>query len=579
MSYITPDGFIYLLEGVPFDETFQHTLYFANASAQYSYFSSKIKYRFNAQSYQRVRRGYCRIQQRADRMYGCNYMMFQNQSYGDKWFYAFVSEVIYINDSVSEVRYDIDPMQTWFFDYTLNPCFIEREHSYTDSIGENLVPEGFETGDYMMTTVAGDSALIPQGMSIVIASTAGYMSDQDHTIVDYDGGRWYAGIWSGIRYWSFSTSADANDFITALVGAGKKDAIQFVFLAPTSFFTLATNTEPYEHSVAYDKPYTSIDGYVPKNNKLFTYPYQFLMVDTGGNAATFNWEYFSGSTATLKLQGSVVDTGQYMIYPMNYKGQTNNVNEAIIDRCGVQCAWNADAYKAWMAQNQYTLAAQERVIERNSITANMRAGFNTGAGLGGMLNAGTTGASVPSATGYGGSGGSVNELGQLGLPGGGVQVVRQPQSASLDVPNSQFLSGIFQREEAKAQYANAKDLLQATKLTASIKPNIVSGSSTNGIRIGTGVWRPRTYNAHIRREFAEIIDGYFSRYGYATHKVKVPNRNARPHWTFTKTVDCSIKGNIPNVDSNAICSIYNSGITFWRNASEVGNYTLDNSPT
>ena len=31
-------------------------------------------------------------------------------------------------------------------------------------------------------------------------------------------------------------------------------------------------------------------------------------------------------------------------------------------------------------------------------------------------------------------------------------------------------------------------------------------------------------------EFARIIDDYFNMFGYATHRVKTPNRDGRPHW-------------------------------------------------
>lgn len=606
MSYIAPNSDIYILRGIPFDETYQHTVVFNDPTIQFTYFAGKLKYRLKQQSYQRTKRGYIRVQVLADNLYDCNYVMFRNTAYGDKWFYAFILDATYINDNVSEIHYMIDAMQTWMFDYQLNPCFVEREHTVTDNIGDNLVPEGMDIGDYMIDTATGDGQLIPEGLSIVIASTSGYMSDQDHTIIDYDGGRWCAGIWTGIRYWSFSTSADANTFIDALVGAGKKDAIQFAFLAPTSFFNLSTNVEPYEHDVAFAKPYTSIDEYLPKNKKLFTYPYQMMMVDTGGSASNYSWEYFTdangdySSTASLKLCGSVIDTGQYLIYPLNYKGQAHNLNECIIDRCGVQCAWNADAYKAWMAQNQYTLAAQEKVITNTAVAQSRQAGWMTGTGLGsaisglaGAVSPGTTEQIVYNTKHYSpdfGGGMISQEISQPWTMHHAGSFNAQQGASNATGGLTQAGQGFLNFLDAKTQEKNAHLMLEATKATASLKPNIVQGSTTNGIRIGTGVWRPRVYNVHIRREFARIIDGFFTRYGYACHQFKVPTIKNRPHWTYLKTVDCSIRGvddapgsyivhTIPNDDASTICTIYNSGITFWRNASEVGDYTLDNSPT
>ena len=68
------------------------------------------------------------------------------------------------------------------------------------------------------------------------------------------------------------------------------------------------------------------------------------------------------------------------------------------------------------------------------------------------------------------------------------------------------------------------------------------------------------------------------RYGYACEEIKVPNRNVREHWTYCKTRDCNIVGSIPVESMSNIKKIYNKGITFWMQAANVGNYTLNNAP-
>ena len=67
-------------------------------------------------------------------------------------------------------------------------------------------------------------------------------------------------------------------------------------------------------------------------------------------------------------------------------------------------------------------------------------------------------------------------------------------------------------------------------------------------------------------------------FGYATRRCKKPNRNSRPHWNYVKTVGATVTGSVPADDMKKICSIYDNGITFWKNGSEVGDYSLDNSP-
>ena len=581
MSYITPSSYIYVLEGVPFDETYQHSIYFANTQAQYNYFWSKRKYTFTAQTYQRVKRGYCRVQQKADTMYGCNYMMFQNTNYGTKWFYAFILDVEYINDNVSEIHYEIDVLQSWLWHpasgsteldsgFEFNKCFIEREHTPTDNIGDNLVPEGLDIGDYIIKDY-GNLALRDSDLKICVASTK-RRDDVSGDIIDADG-YILSGLYSGVFYNKLADATQANTLIADIVASAGNDAdraILGVYMLPESFLTHLDLDDPYTEETTIAKPYTDIDGYLVRNKKLFTYPYQMLCVDNGESIKTYNWEYFTTpdapTSAVLKFYGTVAGGGQYIIVPEYYKIEANstayNWNETMIGNISTQCAYNIDTYKAWLAQNQYTLPAQEQVIMRNYMSASRQAGYQTGLGLGSAFAGAEQGLQVSQnrpvmSWGYGG-----NQADTRAMQGGLAQAGQ----------------GFLNFLDARAQYQNAMDMLQATKDTATLKPHAVYGSNQGGIRLASGVWRPRYYNMHIRAEYARIIDGYFDRYGYASHKFKVPTLNNRPYWTYVKTVDCTIKGNIPNDDATHICSIFNGGITFWTSGAVVGNYALNNAP-
>jgi len=80
----------------------------------------------------------------------------------------------------------------------------------------------------------------------------------------------------------------------------------------------------------------------------------------------------------------------------------------------------------------------------------------------------------------------------------------------------------------------------------------------------------------IKEEYAKIIDDYFSMFGYKINRVKVPNKAHRSRWWYTKTLNVNIDGAIPNKDMQKIKDCYNKGITFWRNPSEIQNYSLSN---
>lgn len=168
--YIEPSTNIKLLKNVPLDSTYRNTLYFPpnGVSQQTNTFMGYTKHNLTEQTYQRVNKGIARVRLKAEDVYDCNYMMFQNTNFGNKWFYAFITSVEYVNNATCEIRFEIDVMQTWYFDYTLKECFVEREHSVTDIVGDNLASEPVDLGSIICTDV--DNTELFNSYVAVIAS-------------------------------------------------------------------------------------------------------------------------------------------------------------------------------------------------------------------------------------------------------------------------------------------------------------------------------------------------------------------------------------------------------------------------
>jgi hypothetical protein len=83
----------------------------------------------------------------------------------------------------------------------------------------------------------------------------------------------------------------------------------------------------------------------------------------------------------------------------------------------------------------------------------------------------------------------------------------------------------------------------------------------------------------VNKDVAKSIDDYFTMFGYKVNKVKTPSRRNRPHYTYLKTKGCHVDGGAPADAIRRIEQIYDNGIRFWVNASEVGHYTtINNSP-
>lgn len=502
--YIAPNTTIRMLKDVPLDNTYRNTIYFTTVANQTSYFQGKTKYTFANQNYQRVNRGALRIARKADDLYDCNYLMFQNTSYGNKWFYAFVVSVEYVNNETSEITFEIDVMQTWHFDYDLKMSFVEREMSVLDGIGDNLVPENLELGDYIYKDLGLTSLF--NLYQIVIAATF------DENMDDATGGM-YGGVFSGLHYNVFASWESASSFIAEATEQNKADGIVSIFMLPVAFTSDFQSTIPEVFNIERDKHISDIDGYVPKNNKLFTYPYNLLYVTNNeGNVANYAFEYFNSEKCNFNASGAMCCTPECMLVPLNYKGVEKNYNEKLTIGNFPQCAYTVDTFKAWVAQNQNQLALSA-----------INAIGTTVAGGAAMYASG-------------------------GLVGSGMA-----------------LSGVQQIGSLVASVADKSTL-----------PPHARGGGGSIINMANQIKGFQFYYAHIRREFAEIIDNYFSVYGYATHRVKVPNRVIRPHWNYVKTVNVSLTGSVPADDMARLRSIYDNGVTFWRNGDEVGNYALDN---
>lgn len=517
--YIEPSTTIILLNNVPLDNSYKNTLYFKDEESQVSYFKSKSKHTLNNQTYQRVENKKCRVNVSAGLCYDCNYMMFQNTAYGAKWFYAFITNVEYISNSTCEIIYEIDYLQTWFPKCTLLPCFVEREHSLTDNIGDNILPEPVELGEYLyeeqeeLTPLLNPMAVV-MGVSVVGSGVAE--------------GNTYDGVYSGVKYYCFNANdtETIDNFLSTFVTT--PDSVVCMYMCPVivcaegviedgSATVLEKTDKGWSTSLEILKVSDDHFGYyLPKNNKLYTYPYNFLHVDNNnGNSLELRYEFFKGNPK-VKIDACLSMPVKVSCRPSDYKGVVGGLNTEIISLENYpMCSWNMDSYKVWLAQN---LAPRAIKLASNVATST----------LGAMGN------------------GRIGNLAQI----------------------SGLHSGVN----------NVTNML-ADSYTASIQADICKGSINNGnVNVSHKMQNFYTSRCHISGDFARAIDDFFTMYGYACKRIKTPNINSRPHWNYVKTSDCSIVGNAPADDIAKIKKLFDNGITFWKNASEVGNYSLDNSP-
>lgn len=568
---IVPNSEVYILRNVPLEPSFDHTIWFDSSDQQATAFTTyALAYYFNKVSYQRYPRPYITLDKTVDELIGCNYMMFRNTGFGEKWFYAFITQVEYISNTTSRIYYTIDPMQTYLFDVNVGECWVEREHAMTDAIGDNLVPESFELGEYVYDADYLPSIFDKEGYVICILATwRANKTDKGWEIIDvsYGGtGGIDSGIYTGlVKNICEETdvgraAAKANDIISAATKANKADGIVSITMFPKYFLNISVSSsiavKPTDHVFEDIPAFTgTFDGYKPKNNKLYTAPFCGVYVDNlQGNAANYAYEYFTNRKPKFNIVGAANGNLECSSIPLNYKGLPTNFQESLIMGGFPQCAWNVDTFKAWIAQNKYAIAAG--VANTAIDTVKQVAGAVAGAGL------------ASAATGAAAQAGNVSQF-------AGSYANQMAAQQNLTEVNTASSGDIL----------NKTINLVAQVKTASTQPNHSRGQQSSSVYCAMGQQGFHYMPYRIQGQFAKIVDDFFSMYGYKTNRLKVPNRNGRKAWNYVKTCGCNLTGSAPADVTAALVQIYDKGITFWRCIdlsadnpfTRVGDYTLDNS--
>lgn len=93
---------------------------FKTIEEQIQFFNSHVvtSLTYENQSYMRLTGGTARFKVNADTLTSLapNWIMFQNKDFGEKWFFANITDFYYISPKVTEVTYSVDSFQSFMFD-------------------------------------------------------------------------------------------------------------------------------------------------------------------------------------------------------------------------------------------------------------------------------------------------------------------------------------------------------------------------------------------------------------------------------------------------------------------------------
>lgn len=512
---IAPNSDIYLLK-TPFEMDSENVLTFNNYEEQYNYFSSLPKLLLEGATYQR-KDGVVRYPGTFDDLIEYNYCMYRNTSYSDKWFYAYIEDMKYENNSMTSIKLKTDVWQTWQFQINYKSMFVVREHVNDDRIGVHTLPENLETGEFICTKSAHlnyTSNWSYNDLKVVIGVTRDYVN------MNYISGGNY-GAYSGLKYYAFNLNdtTSINDFIDDYAQQGFIEDIRCLFLAPSVMCNVDSNKAVVNRTTPYNDTGTftlsnSLNGYVPKNNKLYVSPYNYLVVDNhAGAQAKYNLEDmilpanpFSTDAISFGVIGTLGIGCSSFMYPEMYK--TTGIEYGIPFGKLPTLSWVGDSYTNWLTQN----------------SVNMRM-----------------------------------EVGKLIM--GGAFLVTGGEYA---IPFTEGgLRGIV--SELKNRYDHSFMPAQ-------------TGGQMGAVDVLASDERlePTIYQMCVKQEYAKIIDDYMSAYGYQVNSYKVPNITGRRNWNFVKTSGCNIYGDIPQNDLQEIKEMFNKGVTFWHHANTFLDYSQNN---
>lgn len=527
---ITPQTDVFLLK-VPLEIDETNQLTFANTTAQYNYFNSLPKLAVDQFTYQR-KDGTIRFGASFDDIIQYNYVMYRNEGYSNKWFYAYISDMQYLNDNVTAISLKTDVWQTWQFDLTYKKVFVEREHVNNDNIGANTIDEGLELGDYVINTsqtlqpdktVKDHDDVTINWKHPIVFQTTELPGDLAEAISYYNSE--YNRIFSGLYYFGCISLEQARLIIRYFDSQRKGGSIIAIFLAPKEFFDGATKVTGGGKTIyipansAYlstlldtttiSRPST-LNGYTPRNNKLFVYPFSYVYVTNNtGIDTTFRYEDFANATPKFYMAGALGQGCTIKLCPVSYKSYTTDAEVFEYGVTGAKypiCAWSSDYYTNWVTQNAVNMNLS---VVSGAIGAGVNASYGNWIGAGSSL------------------------LSSIG----GVMA---------------------QQHEAKVHPDQAR-----------------GNTNTSDILLG---WE-RYYTVDtmsIRAEVARTIDDFFSMFGYKVSRLKIPNITGRRNWNYVKTIGCYIEADIPQNDLQEIKNMFDTGVTFWHNTNTFMDYSQIN---
>lgn len=603
----------YLYKNVNLSPATGDTFHFATRSAQTQFFNSKLYTSITSCSYQREGRLFFKVPLPISSCYDIDYCAFVNTQYEGKLYYCFVTGVEYISDNVTCIYYSIDYLQTWLLDAVLKPCFIERCHSASDNIGDNLIEENLDLGDYLIQS-SKDNVYGNEDILVIFQCTFDILhwinsvfTDKSTNTTAYIRNGLVDGLGMCAVYLQYAGQFAGNTSALKVIleklqqgsgGATMEDVVNIYlysklgikFVAsqgvpgssgyePVTEFANAyeivpeytDNTTWTEYGRQISLPTIPTDGqghkvigsYVPKNNKLFTYPFTLLHVtNNNGSAIDLHYERFEDpDNPKALINGTTTAEAKIRLTPKEYFGSDEKKAcfEYSLDSAPFpMVSIAADAFNIWIAQNRNTIYNNYEMMHKNYNRDIITQGAN---GIASLFGANTSYSQA-----YNKARGSLDLEGmdnaKAGLKssaiGTGLGTLAQMGGTAYDFYN-----------QTKAAMCELKDKM--------ITPATASGVQSTGLSYQNNKQSFSFYVKTIDEQHARAIDDFYTMYGYPAKYVAVPSMHNRQYFTYVKTNGLIATGSIPLEAKQTIQTLFDNGLRFWSVPSSIGDYSVNNT--
>lgn len=628
---ILPTNRVRLIKNVPFSLNYQDVVLFDNATAQQNYFNSLPYKEFDNITYTR-NNGQIKVNANRETLLDYNYMYFQNTNYGTKIFYAFITDVIYINPNTSLIKFVIDEWQTWCFDLTFRPTFIERKHCKRwNSDGTpviNTVPEGLDYGveylvkdheDYnnnlywlcfvtSLDNIDDYTIPVPSVMDVPTILTTFYLpiykqTNSVRTQSTFNGTslEMPIDILHRFRYDKLLVNKLVSCFITSeapfnysysLNGniiniTSNDDSCSLVSVKTSSdamkVIAFTSQKVPNRPTRSFSK-YGSLKNYVTES-KLLMYPYSFVqLVDGQGNNFIIKPEYLSTSTINVTTYTSAGLNSKQAHIVQDYRQQNVNLSacrwelqNGIINSMPNALTIVDDYSAAYLQGNANTIETNIANVQLQVKTNNTIAQNNMKSNLA-SVNAQTVGNVLNGAISGGIAGAGFGGIGAVGGAIGGaitagVSGLSNYASSQIQgknyVENTELQGNVTEEKTIASAMAKIED-------TENVADNVALQGGDVYFTYQNQYSGYCLVYKQITPEYITILEDYFQKYGYKVNIIETPNLHTRQSWDYIRTVGCNVVGSINNDSLQKIRTIFNNGVTIWH-TTDVGNYNLSNN--